>query len=207
MKIGYVTKIGRAGKSAVRSALLVWLLLAESGCFRPQQFPAEQGLELGGSCYLPLLGPATLGSEISESYRITISPSDSSPFNARIEVDSGHLAVAGLATLGNRGFIITLDGNFFRYEPSPFLALPMPSERFIRLLQLAIWPLDTLKDELRRCGNVRVSEDGAGVRIIRTDDGGEIRVHYLSDRMERLTTVILDSLSGKTVILTRAGNR
>jgi hypothetical protein len=94
-----------------------------------------------------------------------------------IQIDAVGLTVVGVSATGQRLFTASWDGANIKAERSPFVPQDLAPERVLADMQLALWPLESIRAALRGSGQ-EVTEPFPGVRRLRRGDRLIAEAHY-----------------------------
>jgi hypothetical protein len=109
-------------------------------------------------------------------YQVTVAQSDANalPFELLREVGGGKTTYIGMSPLGSRVMMYSRSQERVLSSKARYFDFPYSLEEFVRMYELAFFPIDVVRVGLSSCGGA-VSEDG-NVRIIWNSDGSLIRV-------------------------------
>jgi Protein of unknown function (DUF3261) len=99
---------------------------------------------------------------------------------AAVQIDAAGLTVVGVTATGIRLFTASFDGERVTAERSPFVPKEVSPERVLADMQLALWPLDSLRGVYAAVGQ-SVSEPMPGLRRLVRADRLIAEVHYATD--------------------------
>ena len=91
--------------------------------------------------------------------------------------DAAGLKIVGVSATGQRLFTASWDGKNVTADRSPFVPKDLAPERVLADMQLALWPLESVRAALRDSGQ-EVTEPFPGVRRLRRGDRLIAEVHY-----------------------------
>jgi hypothetical protein len=97
-----------------------------------------------------------------------------------VQIDSAGLKVVGVTATGMRLFSASFDGERVSAERSPFVPKEVSPERVLADMQLALWPLASLRNVYADSGQT-ISEPLPGVRRVLSGNRLVAEVHYASD--------------------------
>lgn len=150
---------------------LLWL----SGCaLLPREEPAEQ--DAGRFELMPIAQPLGPARRIVQQINAVWSDGQESLL-AVLELDAGHIAMAGLSNDGLSLFNLTYDGNTVVSDKSPLLPESVKPEFILTDLQLVYWPIAKLQKILPVKWRL---EDVDKKRFLYVSDKKQVEVNYLS---------------------------
>jgi hypothetical protein len=94
-----------------------------------------------------------------------------------IQIDAAGLVVVGVSATGQRLFTASWDGKNVKADRSAFVPKDLAPERVLADMQLALWPLESVRASLRGSGQ-EVTEPFPGVRRLRRGDRMIAETHY-----------------------------
>jgi hypothetical protein len=160
---------GPAADLIVGVAVLVVALLA-AGCIHT---PSAPGPILSPRLAAPgALAPRSASQVIRAAYGardVTL--------RTAIQIDAAGLKVVGVSATGQRLFTASWDGENVNADRSPFVPKDLAPERVLADMQLALWPLESIRESFGGSGQ-EVTEPFAGVRRLRRGDRLIAEVHY-----------------------------
>lgn len=109
-------------------------------------------------------------------------------FLCALELDSRHIAMAGLSPDGMSLFNLDYDGQQLRLDKSPLLPDNLQPQLFISDLQLIYWPLSELEPKLPAGWHFETRSTN---RSLYHGDEKQTEVQYLSAEMPWAKTVVL----------------
>ena len=156
---------------ATAASLLLPLLLA--ACATPPVQPESATIE-----YLPLLKPATLGTEHSAQQILRAAFADhEATLRSVVIAHADHLKMIMLTATGQRALSLDWDGMDWKVEKAPMVPDQLDPHALVADVEFALWPLAALEDAYRAAG-WELSEPGGGVRRVRRDGKLFAEVHY-----------------------------
>jgi len=129
------------------------------------------------------LAPADFGQTLSLAQRLTVlqlprSAAEEAPaeqsLDALLEIEPGELRLAAFA-LNQRVLSLRWDGRELGQNRHPLLPRAVDAERVLRDVQLAYWPLASVRAALPAAWSV---EDGEGWRELRLNGQLQLRIDY-----------------------------
>ena len=169
-------------KILIRSTCLLAVLSIIPAC---ANLPStSQPLSVNG---LPLAAPLGPPRQIMQQIQAQWS-GRSATFLCALELDSRHIAMAGLSPDGMSLFNLDYDGQQLRLDKSPLLPDNLQPQLFISDLQLIYWPLSELEPKLPAGWHFETRSNN---RSLYHGDEKQTEVQYLSAEMPWPKTVVL----------------
>jgi len=125
-------------KSAPRLVTAILLVLALSSCSSLSKFISAPEL--------PLLKPESLGQAVQINQLLTTQAQGKSrKLLLALAINDKQLHLTGLSSLGQKLFTLQYDGHKLQQDQSQWLDMEIPGRDIVAQLQLAYWPLVTLR--------------------------------------------------------------
>jgi hypothetical protein len=160
------------GRLATVGVVLSFALLLASGCGTRLRKPAEPSSS-------PLVAPAAAGARAVSQVVRGVYGDRTITLQGALTLENNVLTLIGLTTLGQRAYTIRFDGDQVTTERAPFVPASIEPERLLADVQLAYWPLESLRTRWAAAG-LEVSEPHPGTRRVRRGDRLIAEVHYAS---------------------------
>ncbi|MBN2718662.1 MAG: DUF3261 domain-containing protein [Deltaproteobacteria bacterium] len=95
-------------------------------------------------------------------------------FTAMVDVRDASVTIAGLSSLGNRQFLLTMNDNLLTYDAEPLFELPFPPQYLMRDFMLVFAGRDEL---LRQQPGLTLSDEGQ-VRVVHSGEQQFVSITY-----------------------------
>lgn len=130
--------------------------------------------------YLPILPPASLNAERSAEQVLHAAYGErEATLHCILDVSTERLRVIGLTALGQRVFTLEQDAQGVRVQRSPFAPGELQPQDILADIQLAYWPLATLRAALPP--DTRLTEPRSGLRRLYRNKRLVAEVHSAAD--------------------------
>ncbi len=157
-------------KAAAASLLLPMLLAA---CATVPRQPQAVAVE-----HLPLLDPATLGSDHAAQQILRAAFADhEATLRSVVIAHAGSLKMIMLTATGQRALSLEWDGTDWKVEKAPMVPEQLDPQVLVADVEFALWPMTALREPYEAAG-WDLSEPGGGMRRVRRDGKLFAEVHY-----------------------------